>query len=322
MITGRTSMRLDRFDLNLLVVLDALLEERNVTRAATRLHIGQSATSAALARLRDYFGDALLVQVGRRMELTPLAQSLIGPVRDALMRARSAIAIRPIFEPASVSRRFSIAVSDYMLDVLLAKAVGILAQTTPGMRLDITSLPHDVLDVFERGAIDLLIMPEQYASQLQHPQAELLRDEHVCVMCENATIDIAEISMAQYLDRGHIVVRLGDEASLAFEEWFLPRYGRQRRVECTVDRYSAAVRLVIGTDRVVTMHRRMAQEMVKRYPVKLLPAPFELQSITEFLVWPRYLDEDPAHKWLRSTILSVAHSLDQENDGEDAYQRH
>ncbi len=300
-------MRLDKFDLNLLVVLDALLEERNVTRASERLCIGQSAASAALSRLRDYFGDTLLVQVGRRMELTPLAQSLTGPVRDALMRARAAIALRPTFEPSAIARHFSVAASDYMVDILLAEAVRDLARTTPGMRLDLGSLPNAVLDVFERGAIDLLIMPEQYAARLEHPQIEILRDDQVCMMCLEQAADITALTMEDYLARGHVAVRLGEEGSIAFEDWFLPRYGRQRRIECTVDQFSAAPLLVMGTGRIVTMHRRMAQEMARRFPVKVLEAPFfDMHPLTEVMVWPRYLDEDPAHKWLRTTIQSVA----------------
>ena len=120
-------MRLDRFDLNLLVVLDALLEERNVTKASERLHIGQSAASGALGRLRDYFGDELLVPVGRKLTLTPLAQSLVEPVRDTLLRARATIARKPGFDPATAERRFSICASDYVTTVLLAAVVCRLA---------------------------------------------------------------------------------------------------------------------------------------------------------------------------------------------------
>ncbi|RCW20625.1 LysR family transcriptional regulator [Ciceribacter lividus] len=299
-------MRLDRFDLNLLVALDALLEERSVTRASQRLCIGQSATSAALARLRDYFGDPLLVQVGRRMELTPLAQSLIGPIRDALMRARAAISIRPAFEPASISRTFSIAASDYMIHVLLADAVRRLAASAPGMRLDIRRTPFDVLEAFERGTIDVLIMPEQYASRLAHPQVELLRDEHVCMMCAESARGITELTMEEYLSRGHVSVRLGNEASLSFEEWFLPRYGKQRRLECTIDQFSIGPLMVIGTERILTTHRRLAEKMAKRFPVTLFPAPFEMKPLCEVMVWPRYLDDDPAHRWLREAIQSAA----------------
>jgi LysR family transcriptional regulator, nod-box dependent transcriptional activator len=173
------------------------------------------------------------------------------------------------------------------------------------MRLDIRRTPLDVIETFERGAIDVLIIPEQYASRLQHPQVEVLRDEHVCMMCATAAAQMDTLTMEQYLDRGHVSIRLGNEASLAFEEWFLPRYGRQRRVECTIDQFSIAPLLVMGTERIVTMHRRMAEEMASRFPVKLFPAPFVMQPLSEVMVWPRYLDEDPAHRWLRSEILAV-----------------
>lgn len=298
-------MRLDRFDLNLLVVLDVLLEERNVTRASERLCIGQSATSAALSRLRDYFGDALLVQVGRRMEPTPLAQSLAAPIRDVLMRARVAVSMRPVFDPAEIECNFTIAASDYMIDLVLAETACDLARTTPGMCLNMGSVPEDIQAMFERGAIDLLIVPEQYASHMKHPQAELLQDEHVCMMCAEEARDIDVLTMDDYLDRGHVAIKLGDDASLAFEEWFLPRFGRQRRVECTIDQFNVAPLLVTGTRRVVTIHRRLAEKMAAMHPVKLLPAPFEMQPLREFMVWPRYLDEDPAHRWLRESIRAT-----------------
>jgi DNA-binding transcriptional LysR family regulator len=240
------------------------------------------------------------------MELTPLAQTLIAPVRDVLMRARVAIAIRPTFEPAEISTSFSIAASDYMVELMLAKAVSELARSTPGMRIDIASVPEDVPAEFERGAIDLLIMPEQYAEKLKHPQLELFQDEHVCMMCAEEAADLTELSLDAYFERGHIAIRLGDQRSLAFEDWFLPRYGRQRRVECTIDQFNLAPLLVTGTSRVVTMHRRLAEKMACLHPVKLLPAPFEMQPLKEIMVWPRYLHEDPAHVWLRNTIQRVA----------------
>src|SRR5437016_74829 len=112
-------MNLRDFDLNLLVALDALLTERNVTRAGNYLNLSQSATSGALARLRDFFQDELLVPVGRRMVLTPLAEDLVKPVRDVLLQITGTIATKPRFDPARSDRHFSIAVSDYMTSVLM-----------------------------------------------------------------------------------------------------------------------------------------------------------------------------------------------------------
>ena len=300
------SMRLDRFDLNLLVVLDALLEDRNVTRAGERLHIGQSAVSAALKRLRDYFEDELLVPAGRRLEPTPLAQSLVAPVRDTLLRARAAISLRPSFDPAAAKNAFVICASDYTTSLWLARAVTELAVRAPGLRFDLRRPPAEIAETFERGDLDLIVLPEQYARRLDHPQQELLRDTHVCMVGADHPLTAGALTMERYFELGHVAVRLGDEASLAFEEWFLPRYGRQRRVECTVDYFSALPQLIVGTQRIATLHERLARDMARRFPVKLIPTPFEMSPLVEIMVWPRYRDQDPAHRWLRERVLEAA----------------
>lgn len=299
-------MRLDRFDLNLLVVLDALLEERNVTRASERLHIGQSAASAALRRLREFFGDELLVPAGRRFELTPLAQGLAGPVRDTLMRARAAVSLRPSFDPHTETRRFTVCSSDYALWVFMGAAATGIAAKAPGIRLHFTRPPVDLHDAFERGSLDLMIMPEQYAAEFDHPQIPVLSDDHACLMCTDNPLAGRPLTMEDYLNVGHVAVRLGDETSLAFEEWFLPRFGRQRRVECSVDYFSALPCLLMKTNRIATVHRRCAVPLAQRFPLILKEAPFDMNALVEVMIWPRYRDHDPAHRWLRAQIIEAA----------------
>src|SRR5471032_1661194 len=116
-------MRFNRLDLNLLVALDALLDERKITRAAERLSLSQSAISGMLARLREYFDDELLVPVGRNLELTPLARELVTPVRNVLLQIQTVVAINPEFDPATASRHFKIASSDYVIGIFLRKAI-------------------------------------------------------------------------------------------------------------------------------------------------------------------------------------------------------
>jgi DNA-binding transcriptional LysR family regulator len=302
-------MRLDRFDLNLLVVLDVLLEERNVTRAAERLHIGQSAASGALARLREYFGDELLVPVGRALALTPLAASLVEPVRDTLLRARATIARRPGFDAATAERRFSICASDYVTTVMLGAAVGRIAALAPGLVLDIRSHQADVFEKFERGSIDLLVLPEQYAARLSHPRSRLFDDTQVCIVWAGHDAAGERLSFDEYMSCGHVAVRFGDERSIAFEEWFLPRHGRQRRIESSVDNFSAVPQLVVGTRRIATIHRRLAEHFVRTLPLRILEAPFEMPPLVEMMTWPRYLDADPAHAWLRETLARCAAEL-------------
>ena len=299
-------MRLDRFDLNLLVVLDVLLEERNVTRAARRLHLGQSAASAALARLRDYFGDALLVPVGRKLTLTPLAQSLEQPVRDTLLKARATIARKPEFDPSRAERSFRLIASDYVTTVMLGEPLRRIAEMAPRVRIDIRSPQAEVFELFDRGNIDLLVMPGQYTARLKHPQQRWFEDDQVCMVWSGNPALQGTLDFDQYMAMGHIAVHLGDERSASFEEWFLPRYGKQRRVEGSVDNFSTLPLLVIGTQRIVTLHRRMALHFARHLPLRLIDAPFEMPPVVEMLCWPGHLEHDPAHQWLRGVLLACA----------------
>jgi LysR family transcriptional regulator, nod-box dependent transcriptional activator len=299
-------MRLDRFDLNLLVVLDALLEERNVTRASARLHIGQSAASGALARLREYFGDELLVPVGRQLRLTPLAESLVEPVRDTLLRARATIARKPQFDPATTERRFLVCASDYVTTVMLAQAVERIAKLAPMVSVDIRSHSRHVAEVFDRGGIDLLVMPRQYIEPIKHPSQTWFRDDQVCMVWSESEAARSPPDFDQYMAMGHIAVRFGDERSITFEEWFLPRYGKQRRVEVSVDNFSTLPLLVVGTQRIATLHRRLAVHFARYLPLRLIAPPFEMPALEETMCWPRYQDQDPAHRWFREVLLDCA----------------
>jgi DNA-binding transcriptional LysR family regulator len=303
---GSFPMRLEKFDMNLLVVLDVLLEERNVTRASERLHIGQSACSGALARLREYFEDELLVPVGRKLMLTPLAESLAEPVRDTLLRARATIARKPQFDPATEERRFLVCASDYVTTVILASALRVIAEKAPGVVVDIRSHAADVFEAFERGSIDVMVMPQQYASRTDHPHHRWFQDEQACLVWAGHPTVGEDLTFDQYMAMGHVAVRFGDERSLTFEEWFLPRYGKQRRIEASVDNFSTLALLVVGTGRIATLHRRLAEHVAQHLPVRVLKPPFEMPPLVEVLCWPKYLDRDPAHQWFRETLLAAA----------------
>ena len=301
-------MRLDRFDLNLLIVLDALLEERNVTKAALRLHIGQSAASGCLARLREYFGDDLLVLVGRQLMLTPLAESLVDPVRDTLLLARAAIARKPGFDPATAERRFLISASDYVTTVLMAEVVRRVAELAPGILIDIRSPLPDVFEVFERGNIDLLVMPEQYMARFDSPKVKLFDDTQVCMVWSDNTVIGESLSFEAYMELGHVTIHLGDERSIAFEEWFLPTYGKQRRIELSVDNFSILPLVVVGTNRIATLHRKQAELFSRLFPLRLIDTPFDMPPVVEVMSWPKHLENDPAHQWLRQLITTCAQS--------------
>ena len=303
-------MRLDRFDLNLLVTLDVLLEECNVTQSATRLHIEQSSCSAALARLRDYFGDELLVPVGRQLVRTPLADTLVEPVRQVLGLARTTLARRPGFEPASAERRFVVCASDYAITVFLASVARQVSALAPGLRLDIRNPGRDVFERFQRGEVDLLFMPELYLGASQAPRHELFRDTHVCLVCkDNPRVGPEPLTLEKYHALGHLAVRFGDEDSVAFEEWFLPRHGQQRRIELTVHSFSMVPHLLPGTERIATLHRRQAAHFARQYPVRMVDVPFDMPPLVETMAWPPHRMHDPAHQWLRQLVQDQVAAL-------------
>jgi LysR family transcriptional regulator, nod-box dependent transcriptional activator len=296
-------MRLDRFDLNLLVALDALLQERNVTKASKRIHIGQSAASAALARLREYFQDELLVPVGRQLMLTPLAESLIVPVHETLQQAKATLARRPNFDASTAKRRFTVYASDYVTTVALAKAAQQIAVLAPNIAIDIRTPGKDIFEQFDRGDIDLLILPKPYMSRLKHVHQAWFQDEQVCMVWQGNT-DIGDsLSKEQYIGASHVAIHFNDERTLMFNEWFLPPFAAQRRVEATVDNFSTLPLMIIGTQRIVTMHRRHAEYFAQYLPLRVVQVQFEMPSIVEMLCWPRHLEHDPAHQWLRGVLI-------------------
>src|SRR4051812_37211025 len=168
-------MRYQRIDLNLLIALDALLAERNVTRASERMHMTQSAMSGVLSRLREYFDDPLLVAVGRTMRLSPRAESLVQPVRDILLKVDSTLGVRPEFEPATAKRHFTIIASDYVSNVLLGEVLRRIAVAAPGLGFDIQPTSSGMEQDLDQGRVDFLVTPA-HLTLSEHPQAVLFDD--------------------------------------------------------------------------------------------------------------------------------------------------
>ncbi|PHQ62955.1 MAG: transcriptional regulator [Sphingobium sp.] len=298
-------MRFDRLDLNLLVALDALLNERSVSLAADRICLSQSATSSALGRLRDYFADDLLVQKGRQMVLTARAEALVEPVRAVLEQIRSTIAVSPPFDPATSDRVIRIMASDYITEVLLAAAMTDLQQQAPGMRFEIQSLTEVLLDSLERGAIDLLITID-YAISADHPSQILFEDDYVVVGWNGNPAMAGPMTKELYFELGHVTARFGRARVSAFEDWFVRRQKRQRRVEIVTHSFLSLAGLVIGSNRIATMHRRLATRMAAYLPLTLREVPMDIPPIREAIQWHISSGNDPAIRWVVERIIAGA----------------
>jgi DNA-binding transcriptional LysR family regulator len=302
-------MRFQKLDLNLLVVLDVLLEERSVSRAANRLNLSQSAVSGNLARLREFFDDDLLSQIGRSMVPTPLAESMAQPVRDILMQIQSTIETKPSFDPASATRTIRLHASDYVTEVLLAAAIRKARAIAPGIRVEIDFMDDMVLDRLGRGQVDFLLTPDNFTHP-DHPKEKLFTDDHVIVVWESNQQVGEAISFEQYMAMGHIQVRFGMKRSPSFDQWFLERFGYSRRAEVCVPDFTTVPAMLVGTDLLATMHSRLARLYVQRLPLRILPMPIDFPVLTEMIQWHRHFQRDPALVWFRRLLQECAAEQD------------
>jgi len=303
-------MHFQKLDLNLLVALDALLEERSVSRAADRLNLSQSAMSSALSRLRDYFGDELLMPIGRRMEPTALALSLEPAVRDILHRVRVTVQTRPTFDPATAQRRFRIMTSDYLLEVLLAAVVRELATLGPGIQLQV--LPSNELSfaLFQKGDVDLIIAPEENM-MADHPRSFLFEETFSCVVWSGNTLVQEPFTLQQWLAMSHVVVHFGRDQLTSFERWFESQGDTQasgRRVDIIAPSFGVVPHLIVGTQRIATMHTRHARLYEKLLPLRVLEPLPGFPTMRETMQWHRHLDTDPAIRWLVDLLQTFAAS--------------
>jgi len=296
-------MHFGGLDLNLLMVLDALFVEKNVTRAGERIHLSQSATSGALSRLREYFKDDLLVHVGRRMVLTPLAEELAQPVRELLQHAEAVIRRTPVFSPESSERKFRIFMSDYIALVLMTRALPQIQRHAPGITLQIMPLRTDAL---EQGDADLAILPMQILAK-DHPFEVLFQDEFVCIACSTNKRIGKSLSLRDYLSLGHVVVRFGEQQEVpSLEEGFLGSLGQKRRIEVVTTGFTLLPHLILGTTRIATIQRRLAEFYARQMPLKIVRLPKPLPRLEEVMQWHAFRNADPGLLWLRRTLKEFA----------------
>jgi len=299
------AMRFGRLDLNLLVALDALLTEKSVSLAADRLCLSQSATSSALGRLREYFGDDLLVVKGRNMILTTRAEELIEPVRAVLEQIRTTIAIAPAFDPATADRQVRFMASDYSTQVLLADALAELEHDAPNMRFEIQPMHESPVEALERGYIDLLLTID-YAISADHPSLILFQDDYVVVGWEGNPAMQGPMTRETYFDLGHVTARFGKARVPAFDDWFVRRQKQQRRVEVVAPTFLSLPGLIINTNRIGTVHRRLAEQIVKTMPLVMREIPFHFPPIREALQWHISNSNDRALRWVVERLQLIA----------------
>lgn len=296
-------MRFKNLDLNLLAALDKLIRLRSVSRAADELNITQSAMSNALSRLRQYFDDPLLVQVGRRMDLTPRAEALAGPVRDILVRIEAAVATPPDFDPARSTRTVALMVSDYSLSTIVPPFVRDVATQAPGMKITIKPQQNFPWLQLERGETDLLIAPAPFCSA-DHPSEGLLSDPFVVVM-DAANPAARGLTRAAFSEMEHAAM----EPPIAGESYatrLLRQAGVTINVAVTTFSFVSLADLVRGTGRIAMVQRRLALRMVQDGGLVFVPPPLDLPPLEQRIQWHSMRAKDGALAWLRARLQAAA----------------
>lgn len=296
-------MRLDGFDLNLLLAFEVLVEERSVTRAAQRLNLTQSAMSASLKRLREALGDPILSQHGKAMMPTPHALALASEVSAVIAGLRRMIQPSTGFDPALSSRVFRIAASDYIATVLLAPLLKELEHEAPSIRLEI-SLPSDATsERLAKGDFDLLLTPEEFLGP-EHPAELLFEERHVVVACRSNPLLASPLTAEAFAAAGHVAVQI--DGRNTFIENELNRLGLERRVEVHAPSFIQAPWLLPGTKRIALMHERLAKLMAPIIGLRISALPLEVSAMREMIQFHSARRADEGLAWLRGKLRRLA----------------
>ncbi|MER2265098.1 LysR family transcriptional regulator [Methylobacterium oxalidis] len=299
---------LARVDLNLLVALDALLAERSVTRAAARIGIGQSAMSSALGRLRVTFGDELLTRAPEGMRPTPRAMALAEPVRAALRQIQCLVRREDSFDPATVERIFTVSLPDSVEVLLGPRLLAHLRAEAPGVRLLLRTIDRTrILGELDADQVDLGIGLFS-EGQAHHKTRLLYRDRYVCLFNPACVGLDAPISLEDYLRFPHVLTSLRGTAHGVVDD-ALAKLGLRRSLAVTTPSFVAVPFLVRDAPVITTMHARVAHFFAGTLGLSVSPAPVALDDVAVAMLWHASYDADPAHAWLRRTLLRLAAEL-------------
>lgn len=296
-------MKLKTVDLNLLLVFEALLRERNVTKAGDRLGLSQPAVSHALNRPRWMLKDQLFIRTPEGMAPTPRAEQLAQPVRRALGELEAALDPED-FVPAEAERRFTLAVNNYAAVVLAGPIVADCAALAPKIRLALR--PSGTLDLpgmLDRGELDIAISAldppaDRFAART------LTEDRYVAVMRRGHPVTRRKLDLKTFAALPHLVISSSGE-DLRFVDATLAAEGYTRSIALEAP-YLSAGAILVQSDMVAVLGRQFAQEFRRAYPIELRDLPFDAGQLRSVMMWHRRFDDQPAHRWLRETIAATA----------------
>ncbi|HVJ42056.1 MAG TPA: LysR substrate-binding domain-containing protein [Dongiaceae bacterium] len=297
-------MDLYGIDLNLLVAFDALMAERNVTRAGARIGRTQPAMSAALARLRALLKDELFIRSARGLQPTPRALELAEPLSHALAEIQRSLSFTQSFEPATSTAGFTLGLSEHPAYVLLPRLIAALRREAPDVTLRIRgySARDDAIDMLDAGAIDMAIgVPPTPAGRiLSRP---LFEEPFVCILRKDHPAARGKLDLRRFLQLSHLLVSPEDER-FGLVDAALAKAGKKRRLGLTLPQMHAAPTIVAQSDMIATLMAGVVTTSGHADALRILPPPIAVDPVRFVLAWHRRNDAHPAQSWLRNFIAA------------------
>ncbi|PVZ20553.1 MULTISPECIES: LysR family transcriptional regulator [unclassified Pseudomonas] len=297
-------------DLNLLAAFNALMNERNVTRAATQVGVSQPAMSAALSRLRKLLGDPLFLRSPEGLLPTPRARELAEPIAQALNQIKTALVKAPAFIPADAVFTVNLGLSDYPAFVLLPRLLQTLSDHAPNLSVNVHAFNDrdHAVDMLDAGVIDAAVgvLPSHQDGRiLTRP---ILRDAFVTLIAHSHPAARRAMDIDTYLSLTHVLASPEGERHGLVDQ-ALAQLGKQRKLAVTLPQMFAVPAIIASSGMTATVLKRIALSSPTGGKLALFPPPVALPEITFHLIWHRRADGNPAQEWFRAMIESVASEL-------------
>lgn len=297
-------MNVFNFDLNLLVVFNAIYEEKSLTRAGQRLRLTQPAISHSLNRLRSAFNNQLFVRHGHQMVPTPLAEKLRLQVREILGLTEKIFEGWENFEPGKSTRTFLIGIQDYPLMVILPHLLEIINKTAPSITIKTSHLrKEDRKIALEEGKLDMVIgVKQEFGSNIN--QQYLFSDREVCIMRKDHPDITTTLTMEQYIAAEFIGLSVSEYEVQAIDAK-LKELGKKRHIRLIVENEVSIPHLVAKSDFLSNVVELVANAFVTLLPIKIMPLPIPITDIKFYQYWHVRHQKDPAHVWMRQAMKNV-----------------
>lgn len=302
-------MRYKNLDLNLLVALNLFLEEKSVSKAAEKMFITQSSASSALARLRNYFNDELLIQVGKQMELTPRAKKLVEPVKLILMSIDHQIIQPPEFDPHTLEMSFTLCLSDYTLVTFMPVFLQYIKDRGYKINFDFKPQSIDPVKTLESGEADLLIIPSQYLTE-KHPHKNIYTEQFVCIASKNhpRLKKKKALTLVDFESEKHVVMKppqnLDSVESIAIKKMKL-----KRKVALTTFSFSSIPELISDSEYIAIVHKRLGEKYLHRSDLCLFSLPFDFPIMQQSVQWHRFRNDDLELQFLIKIMNDFSNTL-------------